>query len=137
MGLHTVLRGILLVWERRPSVLIRTLVLERPPDGVSCEGSFGGLLGRAWLTRRTRRGAAAASRINGHCRSTSHQSGHSRGGAREQRGKEKCKGHTTDDGVSTAEVSAETIQNLEELRLNIDREDRYAVAALKAFHNSK
>ena len=55
------------------------------------------------------------------------------GGAREQRGREKSKGHGTDDGVSTAEASAETVQNLEELHLNIDREDRYVLAALKAF----
>ena len=135
--MRTVLRGISLVWERRTSVLIRTLVRERPPDGVSGEGSFSGLLGGARLTRRTRRGAAAASRVTGHCRSTSHQSRHSRCGARKQRGKEKSKGRGTDDGISTAETSEEIIQNLENLRLDIEREGRYVVAALRAFHTSK
>ena len=129
-GLRTVLRGISLVWERRTSVLIGMLVRERLPDGVSGEGSLGasGLIGWARLTRRTKRGAAAASRINGHCRSTSHQSRHSRGGARKQRGKEKSKERGADNGVSTAETSSETVQNLENLCLDIDQEDRYVVA---------
>ena len=37
----------------------------------------------------------------------------------------------------SAQTIAETIQNLENLRLDMDQEDRYVVAALKACHNSK
>ena len=57
--------------------------------------------------------------------------------------REQIKGRGTDDGISTvtAETSAETILNLENLCLDIDldsvRESRYVMAVLNAFHSCK
>ena len=101
-GLRTVLRGISLqvVWERRTSVLIRTLVRATPRRAESLDTAG---------ARAIRAGTVG-------------------GGARKQRSKERCMGRGTDNGVSTAEAIAETVQNLDNLRLDIGREDRYVIA---------